>query len=353
MKYSKKRTARSRLPLLFLLSTLSVATLPSACSKREDVLRNCDVPALFQSSCDGSGCHGAESNAASLDLVSPGVAQRLFHIPGTKSCNEQKLIVPGRPEDSLLYLKVTADKPTCGAKMPVGRDLSGSEIACLKDYIQRAGTDTDAQKCETCDTILCVDFDRDARHCGGCDQPCGAGMICGAGTCLNPCAENELLCGASCVVIEGDSDNCGACGHRCGPGSTCSNGACTCASTNSGAGGNGGSSSAPEAPSFRDDILPILSSSCSGSSCHTGDERSAPLALDPDKAYAQILQVKSESCGTKSFIVPNNPDKSYLIDKLMGGDLCDGGQMPLGQKELPGASIQTFVNWICTGAPDN
>src|SRR5690606_27959151 len=129
-----------------LLAAVAFA-LPSTsgCSKREDELRNCDIPALFQSSCDGSLCHGSHKPRAGLDLVSPGLDQRLFHVAASADCDERKLVVPGHPDQSVLYLKVSQDEPFCGERMPIDRELSSDELACLKQYIETAGTDTDGQ----------------------------------------------------------------------------------------------------------------------------------------------------------------------------------------------------------------
>jgi hypothetical protein len=108
-----------------------------------------------------------------------------------------------------------------------------------------------------------------------------------------------------------------------------------------------------EVPSFQDDILPIFENACSGSDCHTEVDRLAPLGLEPTEAYGNLVGMTSEDCGAKTLVVPGSPDQSYLIDKLMGGDICEGDRMPLDDDALPPAGVRTFVNWICAGAPDN
>lgn len=51
-------------------------------------------------------------------------------------------------------------------------------------------------------------------------------------------------------------------------------------------------------------------------------------------------------------VLPGQPASSYLIDKMTNVDLCQGTQMPkLGL--IPNAQIQTVVDWICEGAPNN
>jgi len=350
---SVHRTGKGLL-LLSLLGAAGLSLSASGCQKeKDDELRNCNVPALFASSCAGSGCHGADAPRANLDLESPGLDDRLFHVLGTSTCDERKLVVPGHPEESLLYIKVTDSSPFCGDQMPPGRSLSKSELACLKNYIEVAGTDTDGNTCETCgDEILCVDTERDPNHCGGCDQACDAGLSCIGGSCMNPCSDGEIACNGTCVDLNTSDNNCGECSHRCGPGSTCEAGVCACDSAPTGmAGGSAGSS----VPSFQDDILPVFDVSCAGGTCHQNadDGEAAPLDLTAADAYAHLVDVTAEDCGEMKYVVPGSPDQSYLVEKLMGGNVCAGERMPLMDEPLPNEGIARVVNWICAGAPDN
>lgn len=341
--------------LLLLLGAAAAAVPSTSGCKSEPQVAPCNVYALFERSCDGAACHGAEAPRANLDLVSPGVDQRLFHELGTADCDQRKLVFPGRPEDSLLYVKVSESDPFCGARMPVGKALPAEDIACIKSYIDDAGKDTEVQDCETCGGILCVDMSRDPNHCGACYQPCGEGEICGGGSCIAACSEGQTQCGSSCVDIGSSNQHCGACDHRCGPGSSCQQGVCTCDPSSQGAGGAGGVSGdeVGEVPSFQNDVLPIFENSCAGSDCHTETDRAAPLGLEPMGAYANLVGVTADECGTKDYVIPNSPDQSYLVEKLMGGDICSGERMPLGDDPLPTAAIHTIVNWICAGAPNN
>lgn len=359
MKHAVHKAGSRRLPrgsAALILCGAALAALPSASGcKGKPKVADCDVYKLFERSCDGAACHGADAPRANLDLISPGVDQRLFHELGTADCDERKLVFPGRPEDSLLYVKVSESEPFCGARMPVGSALPAEDIACIKEYIENAGKDSGGQDCETCGGILCVDFQRDPNHCGGCGQPCDAGEVCGAGSCIAACAEGETLCGSSCVLIATSNQHCGSCDHRCGAGSSCQQGVCACDPTSQGAGGAGGAGNDDVAPipSFQNDILPIFENSCSGSECHTEMNRAAPLDLEPENAFLNLVGVTADECGSRDYVVPNSPDQSYLVEKLMGGDICSGERMPLGESPLPTAGVHTIVNWICAGAPNN
>jgi hypothetical protein len=51
-------------------------------------------------------------------------------------------------------------------------------------------------------------------------------------------------------------------------------------------------------------------------------------------------------------VLPGAPDQSYLVDKLLGIDLCFGSKMPK-TGGVADADIATISNWICEGAPND
>jgi hypothetical protein len=44
---------------------------------------------------------------------------------------------------------------------------------------------------------------------------------------------------------------------------------------------------------------------------------------------------------------------SYLINKLLGVDMCTGTQMPKADQSLAADDIQRISDWICQGALPN
>jgi hypothetical protein len=94
---------------------------------------DCNISDLFAQRCDGEVCHGGgASSAAGLDLLSPGVEDRVSGEPGA-NCNGL-LADPANPQTSLLYTKVTA--PVCGELMPVGsQPLEEDEQTCMEIWI--------------------------------------------------------------------------------------------------------------------------------------------------------------------------------------------------------------------------
>lgn len=76
-------------------------------------------------------------------------------------------------------------------------------------------------------------------------------------------------------------------------------------------------------------------------------------------AYTNVVSVASatDTCGGTSYVVPNDPDASLLLQK-MEAPLC-GGLMPLGAQEpwaesgnaTQVAAVQGLRDWIAQGAP--
>ncbi len=77
------------------------------------------------------------------------------------------------------------------------------------------------------------------------------------------------------------------------------------------------------------------------------------MNLSSGQAYANIVNVTAHECADgRKRVLPGQPSKSYLVDKLMGVDLCSGTFMPKAGM-IPAAQVQTISNWICAGAPNN
>lgn len=253
----------------------------------------------------------------------------------------------------------------------------GCDLPCLAGQVCNQGNCTASCGPLTKCGASCVDTDISAAHCGGCDMPCPAGATCVLGSCQCPqgtsscngacintvsdpancggcgvpcgqgttcigsacvCPGGELVCGASCVDAQNDPANCGACGKVCAVGQTCVAGSCTC-----------GASSV----SFSGAVQPILTASCALNGCHKGVMPQESLDLTPAKSYAALVGVLAAQCNDgRKRVAPGQPSESYLVDKMMDVDLCAGTQMPkLGL--VSNAKLQTVVDWICEGAPNN
>jgi hypothetical protein len=189
----------------------------AACSAEAESIRS----AVFAASCDGAGCHGSRSPAAGLDLMS----RPLNELVGTSSalCSGWSIVVPGSPEKSFLYHKLTASTPACGERMPLAGHVSDADAKCVADWITGMAS---GGGCETCGGPECVALAADAQHCGSCENACPEGVACENGQCV--CAGGGLACRGSCVDAQSDPANCGGCGKACSPGASCAGGVCAC-----------------------------------------------------------------------------------------------------------------------------
>jgi hypothetical protein len=287
--HSPARTAprlhQPALPALILVMVMNMTgacttTIPSppgaACPDTTEAVQ----AQILQPTCGASACHGGSAPALALDLVSPGLAQRLVDVPAN-GCGDAVLIAPGDPAHSYLLQKLTPGAETCGDPMPlVAAPLSNETLTCLQAWIAAmppasgagggpgstgAGGAGDAGAGGTGDTGAggsgggsatggagttpacpgdqmmcaagCTDLTSDADNCGGCGKACGSAKTCVAGSCV--CPSGTSPCGSGCVDLATDPTSCGVCGRSCG-GQPCAGGQCvtTCPSGTSNCGGS-------------------------------------------------------------------------------------------------------------------
>lgn len=93
--------------------------------------------------------------------------------------------------------------------------------------------------------------------------------------------------------------------------------------------------------SFTADIVPLFNS-CAGEVCHSFAEGAI---------VGEIGVPSANCCGELTIIDPGHPERSYVVDKLLGRDKCGGSRMPLGGSAFSADDIQTVTDWICQGAP--
>lgn len=110
----------------------------------------------------------------------------------------------------------------------------------------------------------------------------------------------------------------------------------------------GGSPSCAQRP-VRDvqlarDVEPILLSGCSGEFCHR--------LTSASRAYAFLVDQPSVECDdSRPLVTPGDPERSYVVDKILGRNLCAGHPMPRGlENRLSADEIRTVTDWICDGA---
>lgn len=110
----------------------------------------CDDPLAFvHESCtdNAAGCHVPGNQLGTVDLLSPGIAERLLDKPPGLACEGQVLIDSNDPTASFILDKLKP-MPRCGGQMPFFRaPLSERNVACVKAFVDQVvdGTiETDA-----------------------------------------------------------------------------------------------------------------------------------------------------------------------------------------------------------------
>ncbi|NMG42496.1 hypothetical protein GPA22_01940 [Aromatoleum toluvorans] len=107
------------------------------------------------------------------------------------------------------------------------------------------------------------------------------------------------------------------------------------------------------AVSFTKDVVGVFKRQCVA--CHMTGEEQGQLGLAPGLAYAGLVSVASRGSGLPR-VAPGEPERSYLVHKLQGTHLDQGGsgeRMPMGQEPLAERDIALVRDWIAAGAKNN
>lgn len=105
-------------------------------------------------------------------------------------------------------------------------------------------------------------------------------------------------------------------------------------------------------PNFSEIQTNVLTPTCAISGCHTGAGAPQGLMLDEAISFALLVGVASGQVPAVLRVAPNDPDNSYLIQKLEGTATV-GAQMPLNDTPLLQSTIDIIRQWIIDGAIDD
>jgi hypothetical protein len=122
---------------------------------------------------------------------------------------------------------------------------------------------------------------------------------------------------------------------------------------------------APSAVSFHAAIEPVLDRHCASSEgCHgPHPTHSVSLDLRVGHAYQALVSAPAKIRDGTFRVAPGSPERSFLIDKLLGTLTADEGKTmpldpdtgaPLQTSPLPPGFVEaTLTDWIARGAPRN
>lgn len=98
----------------------------------------------------------------------------------------------------------------------------------------------------------------------------------------------------------------------------------------------------------------IFDPGCALPSCHSSLSQRGGLVLEAGRSYTQLVNVPAENDAAKAVnklrVVPGQPEKSFLMDKLTGPGPDEGSLMPSGTDGLAASQIEVIRTWIQQGA---
>lgn len=124
-------------------------------------------------------------------------------------------------------------------------------------------------------------------------------------------------------------------------------------SPSTGDGGTGDGGGASTGVSFDQVYDDILAGAGNCSLCHPGVDDTVDLST-ADKAFADLVEDTAAKCGDKPWVVPGDPEGSYLIDLVTLDQPCPSrtsiSRMPKGLMALTSDQVQELRDWITAGA---
>ncbi|MBN1274461.1 MAG: hypothetical protein JXB26_19540 [Candidatus Aminicenantes bacterium] len=90
----------------------------------------------------------------------------------------------------------------------------------------------------------------------------------------------------------------------------------------------------------------IFKNNCTRSGCHGGPSPTMGLNLEPENFVRYTVNKPSSQMPAIKLVDPQNPDQSYLFNKIKGSENIKRQRMPLFSKPLTEEEIQVIKNWI-------
>ena len=110
-----------------------------------------------------------------------------------------------------------------------------------------------------------------------------------------------------------------------------------------------------EVPQFSRDIVPIFERRCGIGGCHSESAHQAGLVLTRTAAHAALINRPSQTRNGQILVRPGDADNSWLVIAIRDDEARRLGlaRMPLASGPLTPNQIQTIVNWVNRGAPND
>lgn len=96
----------------------------------------------------------------------------------------------------------------------------------------------------------------------------------------------------------------------------------------------------------------ILQPGCAFSSCHGAESPKAGLSLT-GSTHGQLVNRASSQVEGRVLVIPLDPDRSYLLEKLTDETPTAGSRMPYTSSPLPEDKVLAIRRWIELGAPND
>lgn len=317
-----------------------------------------DLQRVFDRSCTG-GCHelGGTGDLQSGLLLSQALSYDEL-LDATASKNGPQ-VIPGDPANSLIIWKLegkdSSGRDVFGDQMPLGRlPLSHEEIQAIKTWISEGAVrslappvppsvlEASSLDSITVDIIFSEELDRRSAESAGNYSITGLEDLEVRRALLEAPDRVRITTSPQtpgityAVVVLGVRDQTGD-------------------EIVAGEGNQAAFQFTPEV-SFSAQIIPIIQANCAFLACHTASTQFPPgegLVLDSGVVRGNLVDVNSRQQATLKLVLPEDPDASYLIQKMEGGVSISGERMPQGGPYLLPANMQLFRLWIDQGAKDN
>lgn len=110
-----------------------------------------------------------------------------------------------------------------------------------------------------------------------------------------------------------------------------------------------------EIPQFQRDIMPIIERRCGIGGCHSEAAQQAGLVLTRPFAHAALINKPSQLKPGEVLVRPGDAANSWMVIAISDDAARRMGlaRMPLGSGALTPNQIQTIVNWVNRGAPND